>query len=412
MERRLDIFRNFIVIEANHIALLPLCIMLYDIVRLPDYRLKGFYLSFVLLSLVPFLFMLIRIFLSRFLLFLGGHIAVSLLSIFLISSFGLSKLFYALIVFYFIYSFIVRLNVHNFADVRMAIPVAVTISLTAIIMLHYMGNLSMDISIIICLIINLSLLRIVDFIDGYLDFLFLNSDSLKSIPYKEIYRLGMHIVLLFTGLYFILLMIFSGQSTLLHIIYAIKDGFIYILRLLFGLLDMEAPEAVDTEEYSIPGMSEQFFPEQTEPSLFWQILDYIAYVLVLLFILSVIVFGIIRLLRFIRERMNTGYIPERRESSHDYRDKREHIDNVESIKIKNLGKAIKENLSPDMRIRKAYKRYVEKKKLERPNYTTAQEYGEALEIESFGELYDKARYSKENCTSAEYMKFRTITNEK
>lgn len=409
------LLRELLVTQMNHWTFFP--VYLTIVVILSDISESGTpKISFWLLSgVVPFLFYLARTGLKFFWMLLV-HIAV--LGIYVVLPFEnavikVIQLTVALV--YVIYSIVLWVKEREKKDARILPLLMVGLSVACVYMLHHQEHGEWDFTIITCLIAVIGLYFINYYVEQYQNFLTVNQSSAGHIPAQEMFRSGMGLVVGYTGVGILLLIFISNGQWLLTILNACRWALSLLVRglqALFPYRETQGEELTVNEKVDMAGDMMAGL-EPGEGFWLWQVLEYvIIFVFLALFVL-VLVKGLVSLFRLLLKLMKrSNYVKNdtREASVVDVREKCEIIRGNQLKKNFSLW-----NLNSADRIRHLYKkRLLASQSLltngngkEKLNLFTARESGTILKREELSGLYEKARYSREECSSEDVRHMKT-----
>lgn len=396
-QERIIIGRELLVTQMNHWALFPAAVTLVHLINGGKPQL----LLWVVCSLLPFCLFLVRRYTDQFLLFLVSHVGLAA-GMFLTPCESLPEkvILIFLTAGYLMYSFYLRVQGGGRLDSPVHPGFAVGVGAFSLLMQRYQGNGQMDAYYVIPLIAVLGMYFLQYYMERYLYFLTVNESSAGHIPQREIFTSGMGLAALYTGAGMIFLLITSNVGWLT----AVMAQVLKALRWLAGLLPATEPEESSTietaGEQGIMGMS---LPEPGETALFWIILEKILIITFFCLAFAALLWMSVKMFRYLYDRfgMKKAVKKEVLESVMDVREK------CGIDREKEKSKALFSFLDPAQRIRRIYKKriWAERYRLTEPGNEsrlenfTARECGNRLEEEALCSLYEKARYSRDECTS-------------
>lgn len=276
------------------------------------------------------------------------------------------------------------------------------------------------------------------FLTGYLGFYFLkqfiryiemNNRTTENIPVGHVFRSSAALAGGFSAFTGIVVILGSDKELLDRIGAFVHQMFLSVLRFLFSLLPKGAEEGETIEEI-LPDGGEGAMPweemETGEPSVLLEILEKILGVAVMAALVVLLFLAIVRIVRFIREafarkRADLGISEKAHE---DLVEKLTRSEKKPGEKEKTaLWERAKKAVSPEERIRRIYKREMEKKlavfekREELSAAKTPREWclrlfldkeGAAME---FALLYEKARYGSHICNGEDVKRARKLAEE-
>lgn len=262
-------------------------------------------------------------------------------------------------------------------------------------------NGTWDIYYIMAAVATLGLFFIKFYLEHYLYFLVVNDSSAGYLPAREIFRSGVKMALLYTAAGVAVLFLTSGMEWLAGLMGKLGNWLLLLLkRLLRGINDEPAEEEI------LPQTGLEAAPppvlEAAEPSRILVILQQIFLLAVVFLILTAVVLGILFLIHYLLVRFRNKAQTDELvlEEVSDVREK------FQEEKPDRRKKSSFDFLKPRERIRRIFKKRVlngkneimKKRKGRFLQYLTARECTDSLEQELLGNLYEKARYSEEECT--------------
>jgi len=365
-------------------------------------------------ALLPVLFFFIRRYTDHFLIMAGSHLlCLALLFSAPVSGLAVKGPVYLYGIGLTIYSFSLRIRTEERLDEAISPAVAIGIIALSLFLLHYTEYVDADICFIgmtgfyfICHYIRY-------YLKHYLYFLAVNAGSTGYIPHREIFLSGARLSVAFTLSGMAAVLLISDLNWLAQLLGALKRGIIWLREKGFFALiasffrEAEQPPAPMTD--LSPADPAIMALEPGEPCLFWKILEIAVGILVS--VLLLLLFGLF-LYRFIR--MISGRFRQKKLFAQSTA-----VDNSRDIREKYEGKKEKKAQrdfwafsDPARRIRRLYKHrvwtereHLTDKEDPRPlGAYTARECGGLLHEEQLARLYEKARYSEEECTREDYKK--------
>lgn len=260
------------------------------------------------------------------------------------------------------------------------------------------------------------------FLRQFLSYVDVNARTTENIPVKNVFHSSVGLATGFTVAAFCMITVCANRS----FIEKISAGFKKLIRKLLSLIQIGSRE-INIEPEVTPQPEGAGFPdlgEAAEPSLFMQILDMLLIVATLGLILVLISYGVIVLVRAVKEGFRAkGYKHKYEET--EYQDCIERIYQKDSKEIKqrrSLGERWKAALSPEERMRRIYKKWIwknvpswEGEKWESLlEVSTARECCYMLcadahaEVSEFVGLYEKARYGKGLCAPRDVQRMKEL----
>ncbi len=405
--RRLILTIEFLTMQLNHwVLFLPAMTLMGLMAGLtgstePDWSM------WALVGLLPFLCFLIRRRQRRFAGFCGLHLVLLALALLIPTADIFSRI---LCIFYTAYclisSFSIRLKEGEAPSATSAFSPALMVAAAAASFLlnHFQGRPDWNRFYFFPLIGCLALYNIVCYLESYQEFLEQHRTTVGSLPAAEILRSGLPPVLGYSLLCALIMLLSVNLSWLEEIAVLIKSGLLALLRAFFSLFSpKEGSQSEYLQEQPVfPTVGETpLLPTAEEPFWLWKVLELVIAAAILLGLL----YGIVRLLIFlagyIRERFSDGFAGKKttvEEASGDLREKC-----LPVRERKTRGKAFSGFLSPEIKIRKLYRKKLlacapEPAEAAKLPFLTARDSEKQLKLHGMTAYYEKARYSAEKLT--------------
>lgn len=366
-------------------------------------------------ALLPVVFFYIRRYTNHFLIMAGGH----LLCLVLLLSIPVSGLAVKALVCLYgigltIYSFSLRIRTEERLDGIISPAAAIGIVALSLFLLHYAGYSESDICFVGIIAFYFVCYYIRCYFQNYLYFLTVNTGSTGYIPRREIFLSGTKLSALFTLSGMAAILFISDWNWLARLFRALKQGIVWLrekgffalIASLFYRESEQAPEQMAEISSANPaGMA----LEMGEPGLFWQILEKVIAILVPALLLLLFGSFLVRFFKMVCERFRRKKLFTESSAIENGRDIREKFEKKEEKKVQKDFWAF---LDPTKRIRRLYKQRVWTKRESLINQEdarslgvyTARECGSLLHEEQLSLVYEKARYSGEECTRDDYKK--------
>lgn len=320
-----------------------------------------------------------------------------------VSDFAVKALLVVFSIFYGGYSIYLRTRTDDNWDVAVAPVVAFGVAGGLFILQDSQRDMSWDGYYILAALLYFAGYLIHYFLIRYLVFLTVNDSSAANIPEKAIFETGLRQTLVFTAGATVFLAMVANVDWLAKMLAAIKRA---IVAFISKYLQITPERVSDPEEWMQPleGGGGGFFEEPGEPALIWVILQYVATVLVLCGILIAVCYGIYKGYR----GLLNGFHKERKVKEQELGASSDVYELVEiTRKEREKGKSIFSAFTVSERIRRAYKKRVEKARMQivgdgavqELGYHTAKECCDILGMPGLKNAYEKARYSNANCTN-------------
>lgn len=420
--KRIQLICEVLTEQMNHWMLFPIALTMMEMTRGQTGMEKPDLLLWVLCSLFPLLFFVIRIrcggkrryfFLLLSVLAAAAYTSVLVLMNRPFISRGICILCGAG---YLLHSLAMRLKKDLLYTAAIQLPVAVALSLISTIMRHTnQWNHYYTFSLIAVI----AMFFIVFYMRQYLDYISLNRNSTGHLPVGEIFRSGAGLVAAYTLFCVVVLAISVQHEWLVKILKPMADFLIRLLRFLLSKIfpkNGAAEEEMAISEERAIGIGSPQLPEPNETFWFWQVLE----VLFTLALLAGLIYVAARLLlklfallqEYLNRRMARQYTEDQAVS-----DIREKCD-VGKTKERQRRKVLSEALTNRERVRRLYKRKLlsfkpktaggEKDGRNRLGLLTAREWEARLQAKGMADIYERARYSENEVTTEDVRKMREI----
>lgn len=398
-EKYVNLLQELIITQMNHWPLFTVALAIY----IMGGGKTPVMWMWALCSLLPFVLYLIREYLKDRFTFLLTHIlSGAVFWILPLSDSMHQTVLKIMVIGYLLRSIQLRIRGGDQKEVGMYAGIGVGMIAFSILFIHQQKGNNWNQYYFFSLIAFVGLHFLRTFIDSYLRFLTVNASSAGYIPKKEMFLNGMRTALIFTGGGVVFLLLLFNFQFFSGIIDRLIEMLVKFLRMLLSKL-LKEPEAKDpTESWEVPEMPPMTEELAGEQGLFWVILQKIIITVVILSFILAIILGIIVLTRFMIVRLK-GNKKEVQEEEEEVKDVREKFNRDELFKRKKRPLSM---LDPRERIRKIFQKRVIAGKSKilgshssaRLEIFTARECADRLEQELLGNLYEKARYSEEECT--------------
>lgn len=405
--QRISLLRELLVTQMNHWVLFPiysiLAVVLGDITGTG----KPHMLLWLVLGIAPFSLYLGRCKLKKFRSLFALHFCVVLIMFLLPAENIVFRIFYGLIgIGYAVCSCYLWSATANRQDVKVYPLLTVLSYVICLYALHIQGHTEWDTAYVILLILVLGIYFVIYYIEQYQNFLTVNNSSAGHIPASEMFRSGMGLVLGYTGIGTVALILFSNREWLRRILNIFKKLIISFLNLILSLFPDTAEdiaEEIPEETLEVVGDASGIFAEET--FWFWEVLEYVIMFAVLVLLIFALIKLALFLTRFIKEKLKGFSADKSKTPEEEVFDVREKCDIVKNQKNRNRRFPFL-NLSPTERIRSYYKKRILSSRSDFPqgsedklNLYTARESSKILEREKLADIYEKARYSNQECDS-------------
>jgi hypothetical protein len=388
---------QFFLSQMNHWAFFPVLLLCMGVAG----EERSITVPWGFFGLFPFLLVLIRRKVNRFLPFMGLHLLTGVLFWWILPWGGVSAVILrGGIILYLMMSFVMRVKEGDRLSPPLPPPVAVGIAAFALMVQPFIAaKPAEDISFTLSIAIYFFSYFIWSYLEHYLYFLKVNSSSTGYLPAGEIFRSGAKTAGIYAAFGALLLLLTGGINWLSNLLKPLGHMLILFLRFLFSLIG-EGEELEEIEEK--PRLETDFLVDtgSGEPSIFWEVLGQI-FLWVLLIVSAVfLIKGLIRLIRMLYQRFLSRLTPEQVVGDDGVRDIREKCD-TEKQTYESIGWWTA--LRPGERIRRWYKKLLIQgnKKLPqdpKPEIHTTKDWGRLLQLSGFTDIYEKARYGEQECT--------------
>lgn len=399
-KERIIMIRELLVTQMTHWLLFLLAVTVLGLVGAKEPVIW----KWAVLGLVPYILFLVRRYSNHFLVFMGSHIALILL-LTVISYVDLAEqiAFYVCVIGYVAYSFYLRVRTKERLTGVINPIAAVGAAGGFRLFQHYQGIPEWERYYVAPVIIFLCFYFIQMYLEQYQHFLIVNDSSTGHIPEKAMFRSGVSLVGLFSVGVSVLLLLTSDVGWVGRIANMLKNILIWVLRLLFRGGGEEVEEILP-QETTTQKQNQGMMPmEEAEPALIWVILEKLVMIAMAVAFAALIIWAIYSLIKFLHDRFQGRILFDQEEPENvtDVREKCE-VERRQSKKRSFFG-----FLSTKERIRRIYKKEVwagrwQLAKDGSPEVLrrlTAKECGEGLSRADMAQVYEKARYSQEECTS-------------
>lgn len=399
-KERIIMIRELLVTQMTHWLLFLLAVTVLGLVSAKEPVIW----KWSVLGLVPYLLFLIRRYSNHFLVFMGSHIAfILLLTVIPYVDLAEQIAFYVCVIGYVAYSFYLRVRTKKRLTGVINPIAGVGAAAVCRLFQHYQGIPEWEKYYVVPVILFLCFYFIQMYLEQYQHFLIVNDSSTGHIPEKAIFRSGVSLVSLFSVGTAILLLLTSDVGWVGRIATVLKNILIWVLRLLFRGGGEEVEEILPQETTHQKQDHGMMPTEEAEPALIWVILEKLVMIAMAVAFAALIIWAVYSLIKFLHDRFQSRIVTdeEELENTTDIREKCE-IERRRSKKHPFFG-----FLSTKERIRRIYKKEVwtgrwQLAKDGSPDVLrrlTAKECGEGLARNRLAQVYEKARYSQEECTS-------------
>ncbi len=394
-----------LVILINHLAVIGLGMTVMGLFQ----QEKNYIWLWCALLMVPIVLYFARVKIGNFFLFFALHLAVPVIVFFLPIWILPKIIMLVMVVMYVVWSINIRLKGRTMEE-GLLLPlfvISVLGIMTLIENLH--SRMGWEWIYLGLAILYIAGYFIYCFINQYLHFLTVNESSAANIPEQEIFSSGMKQTVLFMGVSIVVLFLTANIGWVSYIMSWLGKGLLAVIRFLFsGISSEEAEELESVVTEQVQG-DMGMFAEESEPALFWVILEKIVMAAAALFLIGLVVFGIVMGFRYLWKHFHAKSLQEN-EKLHTGIDIRETC-TIEKNKKESASWFT--FLNHREKIRKVYRKQVLKHKteiigdynLENLEYMTARECCDKMTPDSkiatanLKMIYEKARYSAEEITA-------------
>ncbi len=405
---RVTLLREILVTQLNHWALFPIVLILVYLVNNKE-GITGCKVEFpnmwiwLLCSLIPFALYLTRQYIQNFFLAVGLHVFVVVACTFFPGNDLLSHVLYVgCSILYVVYSLRLRLRNENMEDDSMLPVVAILINGAALYLYHYMGGYDWDNHYVLLLIVVLALYFLNYYIEQYQNFLLVNESSAGVIPARDIFRSGMGMVLAYTALMIGVLSLTANVEWLGKLLNYMKQLLKKLLRSLFNIYPEQSSFEQTQQEIVSGGIPIPEYVEEPSWAWIWDVLMAITCIVAVIVLIGLIIYSMRRMIDYIRKNWSTVY---QRKNAKEYvvYEVREKCEIVRSANNGRKGPFVL--LSPNERVRRTYKKQIlaarkrnnSQEEIAQLSLCTARDLGKRFGLNDSTRIYEKARYSCEEC---------------
>ena len=404
-QQKIIIARNLLITQMNHWIVFTIGITILGLTGSgkPDM------LRWILLSLFPFFLFLIRRYTNKFLPFVAWNLLAAAVMLPILYGALIPTIVYLVyLAGYLIISAANRLRTEDRLD-RMMSPIAsVVVPALMLALMNYQKMEGWDLYYILPLVIFLGIYFLIYYIEHYLHFLIVNESSAGHMPEKEIFRSGLKLVIIYAAAGVLILLATANIGWLAGILRQLKNVLVWFLRLLFSLFGTDSEEITELEEVPLEEQSGGMeLPEAGETFWLWQVLEYVFAFALVCALIALVVYGFVKLVKFLKARFGQSLFGEDAIKNDNSKDVREQCEIERSGgNRRNLFSLF---LSPEQRVRKLYKKRIlegsnvlKEAGLHKDlNVCTVGECSGRLGIDELAGVYEKVRYSGEECTMSD-----------
>ncbi len=409
----LVVFREALITQMNHWILFLVAVVALDLRVAPGASLTMW--QWMLCSIVPFVFFLVRRYLGNIIIILITHLLALGLFFVMPANSQLEWVILLLyVLLYAVYSVYLKIKTEHQLDTALNPGLAVVLA-ACCMFLHTWENIGMghyEGYFLLPVLIFIGLYFVQFYIAKYQNFIKVNTSSNCHVREGEMFSSGIRQVGLVSLAVVVVAGLVGADAWADRIFAIIKEFFVKLFKMLTEGLNIElrVGEGDMSEATDIGTMTDkinEFFGGAAETNAFFEKMESIfSYVLV-----GVIILGIIAMIFFIIKfiRKLAGERSKKRgglDEDEAINDVREKIDS-DAKKRREERKSIFEMLSKREQIRRAYKKEVWANRnevvvsgnVDLLKAVTAHDYGEKMDRRVLASVYEKARYSEEECTA-------------
>lgn len=404
-------FREYFISQTNH-WFFYVAVLLYSATQLENPTV-GDGICWFILGFLPLILYIIRDSVEQFAIVAVLHLLLFSSIFFLpVSDPSVRRIFMMFSLLYSAASFLKALS--STGKLSRAVPLYISLPIYAVVPFYY------DIKEIpvsyfpYCMAMILFILNwfLAFFLDKYLYFIAVNTETASTMPKERIFRSGLKFSVLYLSI--------AGSILTLISIFTIPGQFYRDVRLWFRdklkmLLSLLLSGYVPDENGPLPTelandvATGAFTPESGGPAFFWVIMEYVAKFFLSILLPVAFIYIVYRLLRFLL-RIRYHFSPEEEEAEED-----EDIHESLSPKSTPIFQEEKEKfMSITQQIRFLFKRKAlsTTDEPESLRCVTAREFAEEQHNLSLAEIYEKARYSQKTCDREDLKKMQAAFRRK
>ena len=407
----IELLREFLVIQMNHWV-----IATFFITILGFFEKKASFLGvWLLLCVVPVCQYVIRKKIQNFFVFFLLHFLIlTVIIVAPIDNIACKILSILMTVLYIAWSVHVKIMAKTVEEGPLHPIFAATVIGLSSILHDRLGHDDWNVFYIAAIICFFLCFYIYNFMERYMYFMSVNKFSASNIPEAEIFSSGMKQTLAYTAGGLVVFLLTANLEWFSYVVKTIGYGILGIIRFLLSLLGGSTEDLSEAEEHIFESAADNsgFVAVEEEPFLLWKILEYIVLTAVTILIIAVILYGIVKLFRFLWKNFysQTQSGEAKILSNMDVRETCVIEKEVRALDMRVFG--FKNNRE---KVRKLYKKEILKNKntiigdLETENLKnlTAKECCDKISAQKLQQIYEKARYSEDVITSED---LRTIRN--
>lgn len=285
------------------------------------------------------------------------------------------------------------------------------VALLEIFILQYIKLYEYQRSLVHLVIWNVLLYCMSVYVNNYVKYLIVNRHSIGYMPVKSILHFGIHTMLAFSGVLAVLMLIVANVGQMGDVLHYILSWFeVFREKVREFMKEFRDGKHAERDFNIIEPEGEWnggLLPSEEVAEGFgvWDIIM----IVIVCVILLLIAFKIMRYVLEVLKRLMT-YIPKATEDGLEIQESCDVVERIEKKKREN----ILETLTPQMRIRKRYRKKMwkeqdfitERDKRSRMELYTARECSDILVSPEIADIYEKARYSPYECTAEDVKRIR------
>ncbi len=304
---------------------------------------------------------------------------------------------------YGIYSIYLRTRTATGTETAVSPVVAFCVSGALFILQNSQRDMHWDRYYILAAVVYFAGFLIQYFLTHFLTFMKVNDSSASNIPERAIFETGMKQTMLFTVGVSAFLVLVGNIDWLASLLAKLKSAIVAFISKYLQFTPEQGPDLTYMGS-RIESGADGFFDSPSEPAFIWVILQYVAIVAVLGGLLLAACYGIYKGY----QALSKGFGRVKRVQEQKLAENDDVHEQVEILrKEREKGKSIFEAFSVTERIRKIYRKRMEKERftlvkdgdLHSLSFFTAKECCERISAHGLKQAYEKARYSNANCTN-------------
>ncbi len=403
--------RMFLVIQLNHWMLAPAAFLLVLIWKyMTGVQLSFPYLLWMTIGMIPVYFLFLRKkFTTVFVSVLMHLLAlIGLLPVFLLAP-GFWALYAISVIGYTIYSVSYRFSATKIEDGMISAFGGVAVFAVVSFFLYTLKERESIEQLVIWMLFMIGGFFPCYFLMNVHNYMMLSKDTVEAMPRGRIIRTGMYVVAGFS----VVLIGLAFLMTRFREVSFLSDVLIGVLRWIVMTV-MFLMEKVFSNEKTVATLPRMVFGKQEEGEFAWltDIMNY-AVTLAVIIALCYFAFVIIRKIIYFLSHKDKKMVVEDLEGVEDVH---------ERISLKEKGSSLRDffnTFTPEEKIRRIYKKTVTENRTQISGMTTTQELGYytarecavKLENRPFDAIYEKARYSTEECTPEDVREMKRLSKE-